>query len=293
LGGGSNPHGTTATTDKTSSTTAFRPGLIGTALPRTPGQGLIAFYAFSNKASEDGIWLVAPDGSGLREIEATGSVCTVGCGGTLRWDGKAILFSDDGGLKSENIDGTSERTIDPNGGCQAGCDWSPDGRSVVYGSGQDVVVAAANGSDPKEIGVGSSPSWSPDGELIAFNDPSSNVVLFDVKSQTTRVVAIPQASSSPLYGTGGTSFDPSSSRIIMFLAGKLEIVDLASGSLEPVCSKSGIVLTNPSWSPDGKSIVFDTPGLPLADHLAVCDIATGTIRSLPQVGYSEQIPSWR
>lgn len=50
--------------------------------------------------------------------------------------------------------------------------WSPDGRSLIYGSGDDIYVANADGSDSKKIatleGRADFFRWSPDGRVIRF-----------------------------------------------------------------------------------------------------------------------------
>lgn len=50
--------------------------------------------------------------------------------------------------------------------------WSPDGRSLIYGSGSDVDLANADGSDPRKIatidGKADFFRWSPDGRVVRF-----------------------------------------------------------------------------------------------------------------------------
>ncbi|MDQ6945882.1 MAG: hypothetical protein M3256_06310, partial [Actinomycetota bacterium] len=185
------------------------PIVIGPLLPRAPSPGSIAFTVVSQQTTETGVWLVAPDGSGLRRIDHSppqdpqlnmwsSRICPRdGVGAKLRRDGKALLFSPgtNCGLWSVNLDGTGLKPINAGGSCQYGCDWSPDGRSIVYETriggatpSTHLVISAADGSAPTDIGVGKAPEWSPDGKLIAFQGASNNIALFEVASRATRLV---------------------------------------------------------------------------------------------------------
>jgi len=76
------------------------------------------------------------------------------------------------GLYVMNRDGSDLREIAPDGFGTSGIDWSPDGRWIVvstYSEGRLVLVDVATGAR-RAIGVivGYQPSWSPDGQQIAY-----------------------------------------------------------------------------------------------------------------------------
>jgi dipeptidyl aminopeptidase/acylaminoacyl peptidase len=99
--------------------------------------------------------------------------------------------------------------------------WSPDGKAILYtlsnpnkrayriaaGTGTDVWVAGTSDAQPKRISDGQSevsywsPSWSPDGENVAFlatRGAKISLLVWDRKSDRTREV------------TGGLTIDPGS-----------------------------------------------------------------------------------
>ncbi|HSM06525.1 MAG TPA: hypothetical protein VK858_18020, partial [Longimicrobiales bacterium] len=75
------------------------------------------------------------------------------------------------------VDG--ESTVDLGiGGCP---DWSPDGTQIVFGQGDRIIVAGADGSGivreyTADRGVAHCPRFSPDGEWITYVQGSDGVV---------------------------------------------------------------------------------------------------------------------
>jgi TolB protein len=65
----------------------------------------------------------------------------------------------------------------------AGLDWSPDGTKIVYSDGQDGVydlwIMDIGGGSPTRLtttgGNKGSPAWSPDGEMIAYDESGGTV----------------------------------------------------------------------------------------------------------------------
>lgn len=82
--------------------------------------------------------------------------------------------------------------------------YSPDGSSLAYVTSDGIVVAGADGHNPRLLPSsvrGSWPAWSPDSRSIAFLR-GSDLVVADVEGSSQRVVAA-NASTRPLWSPGG------------------------------------------------------------------------------------------
>ncbi|MEN3313968.1 MAG: serine/threonine-protein kinase PknK [Acidimicrobiaceae bacterium] len=261
----------------------FHPIAIGTALARS--SPLIAFTEQAHDDKDNGMWVMSPDGFDGRRVDPPVPNCDKGGMGALRWDGKAILFSPGlaCGIMTVDIDGTGLKTVDKDGTCEFGCDWSPDGRNVVYNvRGFRLVVAAADGSGSTEVADGQAPEWSVDGKMIAFQTVSNEISVLDVTTGVATVVGKAEG------GLRAPTFDPSGTRLAVgTLFDGLKTIDVATHIITPLCPAAGKFAGNPSWSPDGTSIAYDA-----SNQLGICDLSSGAVRTLPKVGLDRN-PSWR
>ena len=95
---------------------------------------------------------------------------------------------------------------------------SPDGTRVAYDDHGSLVVAAADGSDAREVSGHSvlDPVWSPTGDRIAFIYSEKDVY----KSNELRVLDVATGEVTPLAGMGGSveiwniQFSPEGDRIL-------------------------------------------------------------------------------
>lgn len=83
--------------------------------------------------------------------------------------------------------------------------FSPDGQRIVYEDRLDndilksrIVIMNRDGSNAKDLAVGTDPSWSPDGSLIVFKTPSTQAGGFGLEVSTIR----PDGSSFTRLGPG-------------------------------------------------------------------------------------------
>jgi Tol biopolymer transport system component len=267
-------------------------------LERLPSPGRIAFTVFSNDETETGMWVVEGDGTNLRHIE-TGIMGCVSPVGGLAWDGASVLQgeqnSDCEGLLLLPLDGSEPTVLDGEGFCARGCDFSPDGRRIVYNRASEsayaeLVIADLDDLDTSlVIGSGDSPEWSADGSKIVYAPGYGEVAIFDVAREISNPIA---AAPGGLFEP---AFDPAGERIVGATQADdgtrngLRIVDLTTGATTAPCSGDTELADSPSWSPDGGSIVFSDGSA----SLKVCDLISDTVWALPRAGYSSQNPSWR
>ena len=133
---------------------------------------------------------------------------------------------------------------------------TPQGGKTTY----NLVVADADGHNPHVVLSSEepvmSPSWSPDGERLAyvsFEGHKTQIVVQDVYSGTRRIV-----SSFPGIN-GAPSWSPDGQRLALTLSKdgnpEIYVLTLANGGLSRLTSNNAIN-TEPVWSPDGNHIVF-------------------------------------
>ncbi len=158
---------------------------------------------------------------------------------------------------------------------------SPDGQLLAFDSDVDgtrgVYVAARDGSNPRRVsgaGHAAVPSWSPDGEWIAFARAEKGRP--QVWNVWTVHVPTGRLQRRTTHRTGqpwGASWFPDGRRIAYNLEDALIVRDLGTGRAETFRTPvPGRRVRTPAVSPDGSRIVFQVRD----DGAWVLDVASGT-----------------
>ena len=201
-------------------------------------------------------------------------------------DGKRIAFMSDrdghvnmpGGLPSYEIyvmdaDGGNQRNITNNPDSDSSPSWSPDGKRIVFNSNRDgnrdgnrnnyeIYVMDADGNNQQRLTdndfYDTSPSWSPDGKRIAFISRRDGHFI----------------------GDGGLTYE-------------IYVMD-ADGGNEQRLTNNRKSDTSPSWSPDGKQIIFasDRKGDGVNYEIYVMDADGGNEQRLTNNRVRDGAPSW-
>jgi TolB protein len=136
-------------------------------------------------------------------------------------DGRRVAFERDWQVWVMNADGTGQRRLTYNGARNFAPAWSPDGRSIAFerrvgrvkysrcsrcgrASGFEVWVMHADGSEARMLAQdGAQPSWSPDGQRLAFQRQSDIYVMnADGSRQRNLTRAAGNRESRPVWSPG-------------------------------------------------------------------------------------------
>jgi WD40 repeat protein len=175
-------------------------------------------------------------------------------------DGGRIAFEALGHLHVIDANGTHNRKLGVDGYAPS---WSPDGTKIVfYGNGSGINVVHPDGTGLAQLtdGADVDPRWSPDGTTIAFSrydlvTNGASLWLMDADGANQRMI-----SDAPAVGIGAADWAPDGSRLI-FAAYDASTAALQIWTIDPdgqnqVRLTSAGSNSNPSFSPNGKRIVF-------------------------------------
>ena len=142
---------------------------------------------------------------------------------------------------------------------------SPDGRRIAFDSDREgeraVYIADANGEDVRRVtrgGFAAVPSWSPDGESLAYVRAESGKPRVWNLWVTELATGAERRLTNHSYGQPwGGSWFPDGRRIAYSHEDRLIVLDLESGRERVYESpRKGRLLRTPAVSPDGRRVIF-------------------------------------
>ena len=144
-------------------------------------------------------------------------------------------------------------------------EWSPDGKKIAFVSSPisnntvftdfvNIYVMNADGTDMKNLtnrmNSDTQPSWSPDGQRIAFAAQKDNSLEISVmNSDGTNLISLNQAGSEP-------SWSPDGKRISFTCDTRICIMKSDGSEVKQVTPADILWAQSSAWAPDGKSIAF-------------------------------------
>ncbi len=153
--------------------------------------------------------------------------------------------------------------------------WSPDQQWIAYdlcnGSTRDsrIMIVSVDGGEPKDIGFGSMPNFSPDGSMIAFSAFGEGIGVMNRDGRNRRIVK---------RQGWQLQWSPESNKLAYSLGGQIHLLDLESGTDNALirgdaANQYRSLNWNMRWSHDGKRIVFKGTNRSTGDaDIAVFDL---------------------
>ncbi|MEA2480580.1 MAG: TolB protein [Thermoleophilaceae bacterium] len=257
-----------------------------------------------------GVITAEPDGSGQRRL-------TTGCGdlSDASWspDGASIVFANGPAaspcrgseIYAMNADGTGQHAVTAGGADAEFPDYSPDGARVVYDQGANrfsrphqIWVTNADGTGATQLTHDGfhddQPHFSPDGRTIMFSQSTGsqdarfqrhvpvNLMLMDDDGSDARPLTVGGGFLS------GADFSPDGRSVVFSNDGRIYTMGIDGSALTartPGPSTSEYYDVEPSWTPDGRSLIFQR--VHRAPGCDECDYAVGRV-DLPSGAVSLQ-----
>ena len=215
------------------------------------------------------------------------------------------------------IDGNNQRRLTNNPNPDIVPSWSPDGKRIAFMSRRnenwEIYVMDADGGNPQNItnnpNSDSSPSWSPDGKWIVFssdrdgnrdgNRNNYEIYVMDADGNNQQ-----RLTDNDFYDTH-PSWSPDGKRIAFMsrrdghfigefgLSSEIYVMDADGKNTRRLTNNRKRDLS-PSWSPDGKWIVFsaDRKGDDVNHEIYVMDADGKNTRRLTNNRVDDLSPSW-
>ena len=176
-----------------------------------------------------------------------------------------------------SADGSNQVQLTFNDVYDAEPDWSPDGRRIAFelqrDNNMDVYVMNADGSSIVRLTTSDAPErnpdWSPNGQVIAYErgeDNASEIYVMQADgSGQNRLTTNGYGDRAPRFSPDGNLIAYMTNQLGQW---KIALMGYPSGSQAKIYDCPASDCRFPAWSPDGKSIVYNT----LASDGTITDI---------------------
>jgi Tol biopolymer transport system component len=245
----------------------------------------------TNRTGESEIFSMAEDGSDA--VNLTNNPGSSDTFPGVSADGRRIVFTRGRGFARElfvmNVDGTGVRQLTTNTAADFAASWAPDGRQIAevrFASDFtfSLWIVDALGVIPERLLVGGPefkvfPVWSPNGRWILYSsDGEGFSAIYKIRADGK---GGPRRLTPPEMQAGGASWSPDGESIVFSdnicptcEQSDLWIMDLEDGDLQRLTNTPDENELFPSWSSDGKRIVWESSPIS-GDQLGLPDVVVG------------------
>ena len=205
-----------------------------------------------------------------------------------RWspDGKWIVLTTNVDGPDEEVwlvspDGKTRRKLTDNDVGDSVADWHPDGRRIVFSRGDHSQAAHfvmnMDGSNVQPYVVPAPPAVGGRTVIEKLTKTGQDVIL-KRPGEADRTISTVSWTEQPSFSPDGT---------LVVWEQRATAHDIPSSDIAIWDSRSGAVRviargTDPSWSPDGRLLLFKTPDKNRALFITTANVATGETRTLTQ-----------
>jgi Tol biopolymer transport system component len=221
-------------------------------------------------AYDDGTYIFIMDEDGYNAY-----LLTNGTHPSFSPDGEYIVFRRTTDLFIMNIETGQEKLITSDAGLFPYSTWSPDGSKIAFMKNNRLYTVNTDGVvDPEISSVNTNQgpiSWSSDSKTIACTNNGTGEIYYFNLSDHVR-------SSTGTIAVIGLSFSPTGDKIVYADATNLYI---ANTDFTSTIILTNISDKNPSWSSDGKRIVYAS----IAGELRIINAAGGVYTQISGAGY--------
>jgi Tol biopolymer transport system component len=173
-----------------------------------------------------------------------------------------------------NADGSDERRLTNNTAWDYGATWSPDDHQIAFGSNVgdhwQIWMMNADGSNAQPLpkaAHGNAPKWSPDGHFLALKsdrEGNDNIYIMEPDgSNQQNVTHDASINTTP-------SWSPDSQKVVFSSdregTPNIYVMNRDGSQLVNLTHDLGLDAEFPSWSPNGKQIIF--MGVPVETGMA-------------------------
>lgn len=299
---------TTACDDSPTPPPPVAPAVVFARGGNGDNNGRILFSSDRELPGSPDVYAMNPDGSGVTRLTSDPSG-----DGMASWspDGKQIVFvSDRHDANFEiyvmNADGTGVTRLTNSSGVDAYPSWSKDGKRIVFASNRasgvpddpdllhlDIFVMNADGSGVTRITNSSKaelmPSFSPDGKRIAFVREGATPQITEIVTMNADGTGATEITSEGLFSIT-PAWAPGGKQLAFSNQDGINVINADGSGLTTIVPGPDVYA--PSWSDDGKLLVFQGGASPNENVFSVR--ADGT--AMTQLTFSpasDTYPSWR